>query len=591
MNNMKIDLRLGDCLEVLKTIPDNSIDAVITDPPYGIGFMNKEWDNPQKHQELIERERERSVKRFEEGKSPAKAGFSTGVQPGLPIGGAKEGKWFQDWCELWARECFRILKPGGHALSFSAPRTYHRMATAFEDSGFQIRDQIMWVFGSGFPKSHNIGKAIDKIEGNEREVIGDSKRHGGGTSAMFPYEVNNQITKGNSEWEGWGTALKPAHEPIVMARKPLSEKSIAENVLKHGTGGINIDGSRIGFTDGGWGERKNEKDELKHGDYGHKKINQEQNEQGRFPANIIFDEEAGQLLDEQSGISKSQGGNSTNIGGFVASNSDQTKIGVKCGFGDKGGASRFFYCPKAAKKDRNEGLDGMIEIFTPTIKLVYLLKNNIWEKEGLKTIPADTDKSHQKVIDESIIMEDNKWNIESFGNYIMEQLVKDNKSITETEINSTTIYQTLNSWIQNHTRIYIAELFGEMVSDIKFVSDVEQKSTTLNITLQNKDGYSQSVKNVELKGLWSINIVPSKSSHPTVKPTDLMRYLINLITPPNGTILDPFMGSGSTGKAAVRCGVNFIGIEKEQEYMDIASARIEHEKNKPVQQKLFNGKE
>jgi site-specific DNA-methyltransferase (adenine-specific) len=130
-----------------------------------------------------------------------------------------------------------------------------------------------------------------------------------------------------------------------------------------------------------------------------------------------------------------------------------------------------------------------------------------------------------------------------------------------------------------------------MVSDIKFVSDVEQKSTTLNITLQNKDGYSQSVKNVELKGLWSINIVPSKSSHPTVKPTDLMRYLINLITPPNGTILDPFMGSGSTGKAAVRCGVNFIGIEKEQEYMDIASARIEHEKNKPVQQKLFNGKE
>jgi site-specific DNA-methyltransferase (adenine-specific) len=239
----------------------------------------------------------------------------------------------------------------------------------------------------------------------------------------------------------------------------------------------------------------------------------------------------------------------------------------------------------------NEGLDGMIEIFTPTIKLVYLLKNNIWEKEGLKTIPADTDKSHQKVIDESIIMEDNKWNIESFGNYIMEQLVKDNKSITETEINSTTIYQTLNSWIQNHTRIYIAELFGEMVSDIKFVSDVEQKSTTLNITLQNKDGYSQSVKNVELKGLWSINIVPSKSSHPTVKPTDLMRYLINLITPPNGTILDPFMGSGSTGKAAVRCGVNFIGIEKEQEYMDIASARIEHEKNKPVQQKLFNGKE
>jgi site-specific DNA-methyltransferase (adenine-specific) len=373
---MKIDLRLGDCLEVLKTIPDNSIDSVVTDPPYGIGFMNKEWDSPQKHQELIEREKERSIQRFEEGKSPAKAGFSTGVQPGLPIGGAKEGKWFQDWCELWARECFRILKPGGHALSFSAPRTYHRMATAFEDSGFQIRDQIMWVFGSGFPKSHNIGKAI----------------------------------KEENDWEGWGTALKPAHEPIVMARKPLSEKSIAENVLKHGTGGINIDGSRIEMKDkeninferprlreGKW-------EEVYNGGWTFNDPNcKEYNEQGRFPANIIFDEDAGQLLDEQSGNS--------------------------------GGASRFFYCPKAAKKDRNEG-------------------------------------------------------------------------------------------------------------------DVS-------------------------------------NNHPTVKPTDLMRYLINLVTPPNGTILDPFMGSGSTGKAAVKCGVNFIGIEKEQEYMEIASARIEHEKNKPIQTKLL----
>jgi site-specific DNA-methyltransferase (adenine-specific) len=211
-----IDLRLGDCIEVLKTLSDNSVDSIVTDPPYGIGFMNKEWDDPKKHRELIERESKRSEERFAEGKSPAKGGFSKGVQPGLPIGGAKEGKWFQGWCELWAAECFRVLKPGGYLLSFSAPRTYHRMATAFEDSGFQIRDQIMWVFGSGFPKSHNIGKAIGKIEGNE------------------------------SDWEGWGTALKPAHEPICMARKPLSEKSIAENVLKHGTGGINIDGSRIG---------------------------------------------------------------------------------------------------------------------------------------------------------------------------------------------------------------------------------------------------------------------------------------------------------------------------------------------------------
>ena len=478
---MKIDLRLGDCLEVLKTIPDNSIDAVITDPPYGIGFMNKEWDNPQKHQELIEREKNRSEERFADGKSPVKGGFSKGVQPGLPIGGAREGKWFQDWCELWARECFRILKPGGHALSFSAPRTYHRMATAFEDSGFQIRDQLMWVFGSGFPKSHNIGKAIDKIEGNEREVVGHNLNHRNTESDVIPLgfqggRSDGTITKGNSDWEGWGTALKPAHEPIVMARKPLSEKSIAENVLKHGTGGINIDGSRIGTDDtrskasltalgqnSGWNNHNNK--EVIAG-----------SECGRFPANIIFDEEAGQLLDEQSGISKS-GKNKLEKGtGGIWNKGTNLPIGPE--YGDKGGASRFFYCPKAAKSDRNEGLDHF--------------EDKVKDRGNARTC-----KTCGKGIlrGEGARCECGEDRVEDFGT--------------------------------------------------------------------------------------------AKNIHPTVKPTDLMRYLINLITPPNGTILDPFMGSGSTGKAAVRCGVNFIGIEKEQEYMDIASARIEHEQNKPTQTKLF----
>ena len=400
---MNIELKLGDCLEVLKTIPDNSIDSVVTDPPYGIGFMNKEWDNPTKHKELIEREQKRSEERFAEGKSPAKGGFSKGVQPGLPIGGAKEGKWFQEWCELWAIECLRILKPGGHILSFSAPRTYHRMATAFEDAGFQIRDQLMWVFGSGFPKSHNIGKKI-------------------------------------SNWEGWGSALKPSHEPIVMARKPLSEKSIAENVLKHGTGGINIDGSRIGFTDNvDFNAKQNQTKNVKSnwGAYHNRGfVNDMYKSEGRFPANIIFDEDAGKLLDEQTGELKqgyAKPHSNKKSATFNKSTSNELNGG---GYDDKGGASRFFYCPKTSKKDRNEG-------------------------------------------------------------------------------------------------------------------DVS-------------------------------------NGHPTVKPTDLMRYLINLITPANGTVLDPFMGSGSTGKAAVRAGFNFVGIEKEQEYMDIAKARIEHEKNKPTQTELFD---
>ena len=396
---MNIDLRLGDCIEILKTLEDNSVDSIVTDPPYGIGFMNKEWDNPQKHKELIDRETKRSQERFEEGKSPVKGGFSKGVQPGLPIGGAKEGRWFQEWCELWAKECYRVLKPGGHMLSFSAPRTYHRMATAFEDSGFQIRDQIMWVFGSGFPKSHNIGKAIDKIQGNEREVIGEYETS---IPQITPwqdvdrFESKNQQTKGNGEWEGWGTALKPAHEPICMARKPLSEKSIALNVLKHGTGGINIDDCRIGLED-------------------------KQNDGGRFPANIMFDEEAGKILDEQS---------------------------------DK--ASRFFYCPKVSKKERNAGLEDM---------------------------------------------EDRPSQLNSGG-------------------------------------------IGRKTS-------VE--------------------KRLETNGE---NAPTTKNHHPTVKPIALMEYLIKLVTPKGGTVLEPFMGSGSTGIAAKNLGMSFIGIEKEEEYFEIAKQRI-----------------
>jgi site-specific DNA-methyltransferase (adenine-specific) len=328
------------------------------------------------------------------------------------------------------------------------------MATAFEDAGFEIRDQLMWVFGSGFPKSHNIGKAIDKMEIEH-------------------------------DYDGYGTALKPAHEPIVMARKPLSEKSIAENVLKHGTGGINIDGSRIETSDnlngGGYNTNGTSKKNISDAtSYATKVIESEFIQpEGRFPANIIFDEEAGQLLDEQSGVSKSQGGNSTAINGTIFKiKSDETKLGKKSGFGDIGGASRFFYCPKAAKKDRNEGLDN----FTP--------KTDRQKGHGIDRICGICGVSMLKPQD--CKCEEPDW-------------------ITPPKLNS----------------------------------------------------------------------------HPTVKPTDLMRYLINLITPPNGTILDPFMGSGSTGKAAVRCGVNFIGIEKEQEYMDIASARIQQERNKPVQTKLL----
>ena len=149
--------------------------------------------------------------------------------------------------EMWA-ECLRVLKPGGHLLAFGGTRTYHRMASAIEDAGFEVRDMIEWVYGSGFPKSLNIGKAVDKLQGNEREVVGNNgvNRKAGGTF-VSDNEGVREYTKGTSEWEGWGTALKPAHEPICLARKPLAEKTVAENVLKYGTGGINIDESRVEY--------------------------------------------------------------------------------------------------------------------------------------------------------------------------------------------------------------------------------------------------------------------------------------------------------------------------------------------------------
>jgi len=369
-------LILGDCLDKLKELDDNSVDSIVTDPPYGLSFMGKKWDYDVPSQEIFE-------------------------------------------------ECLRVLKPGGYLLSFAGSRTYHRMAVRVEDAGFEIRDQIMWIYGSGFPKSLNIGKKVD-------------------------------------EYEGWGTALKPAHEPIVMARKPLSEKTVVNNVLEWGTGGINIEESRIPYKSKDDMEiRKNthrETNKLGDGNFGGGKYSQPV-ESGRFPSNIILDKEAGKILDEQTGQLKSgdmpgkyKGWGKNGIYGSADNKLEQTY------YGDKGGASRFFYCPKTSKKDRNEGLD------------------DFEEKKS------------------------RKW--------------RDDKGM-------------------------------------KFTGSGNPRKEM------------------------------SKNFHPTVKPTDLMLYLIRLVTPTVGTTLDPFMGSGSTGKAAVRGGFNFVGIEREKEYIEIAEARIQYEIDNP----------
>jgi len=323
---------LGSCLDVLPTLPDNSVDSIITDPPYELAFMGKKWDN---------------------------SGIAFNV-------------------DVWL-ECLRVLKPGGHLLAFGGSRTWHRLCVAIEDAGFEVRDSIAWLYGSGFPKSHSIGKST-----------------------------------GSEAWDGWGTALKPAFEPIVVARKPITG-TVAENVLTWGVGGLNIDGTRISTTDSFGGGTKGtsgfaagyENDGWVAG-----------SELGRWPANILLDQHTAELLDEQSGFLKP-----------ATSRTDTKSTGMFAGGNAStvyqdggGGASRFFYVSKANKRDRNEGVE--------------------------------------------------------------------------------------------------------------------------------------------------------TNTHPTVKPTDLMRYLIKLVTPPGGTVLDPFTGSGSTGKAAILEGNSFIGVELTQEYLPIIEGRI-----------------
>lgn len=311
-------------------------DGILCDPPYELGFMGKSWDS-------------------------SGIAFDT---------------------EMWA-DLFRHIKPGGHLLAFSGSRTYHRMAVAIEDAGFEIRDQLIWMYGSGFPKSLNIGKAVDKIQGNERENLGfdktkwrDASNYAGGKYSKMresDYIAKATITKGTSEWEGYGTALKPAHEPCVLARKPL-DGTVANNVLKHGTGGLNIDGTRVGTETLGGGTMPDLRDvgamskeasgidKLSFGQNPRPATRKEQPTYiGRFPANLIHDGS-----DEVEAVfpqTKSQAGvknlpTSNIYGGNSLLSSKTVGTGQVTGFTDSGSASRFFYTAKASKSERNAGLEG-----------------------------------------------------------------------------------------------------------------------------------------------------------------------------------------------------------------------------------------
>jgi site-specific DNA-methyltransferase (adenine-specific) len=373
----------GNCLETLKTLETASVDSIVTDPPYELGFMGQSWDNS----------------------------------------GIAYSK------DLWA-ECLRVLKPGGHLLAFSGSRTYHRMVVAIEDSGFEVRDQIMWLYGSGFPKSLDVSKAIDKAAGAEREVIKTGFAYGisvgqeaqGYRPADYVSKQLSDvaITNEAKQWEGWGTALKPAHEPICVARKPLIG-TVANNVLTYGTGALNIDGSRVGS---GTGKTKTvQYPDIRGNNFNNANgtVEYTVTDQGRWPANVIHD------------------------------GSDE----VLAGFPNEAG--RFFYCAKASKSERDAGLD-----------------------------------------------------IEQFP-------------------------------LRNYTE-------GNKMGG--------SADTMLTSSGNPRDCRKQNF-------------------HPTVKPLALMRYLIKLVTPTNGTVLDPFLGSGTTAVAATLEGFNWIGCEMTEDYWPIIEARIE----------------
>ena len=426
----------GDCLEQLRQLEDNSVDSVVTDPPYGLEFMGKEWDKfktgrmekyasgGEMHDPDSRRGKggagpnytKRAAGRCKECGKQAWSGSPCKCEnPQWEIDNSGQ-QTFQVFTEAWATECMRVLKPGGYLLAFGGSRMYHRLASGIEDAGFEIRDQIMWVYGSGFPKSHNVGKAVDKLLGNERDVVGTNPNHRE-SDALFELgfqggKGDGTITKGTSDWEGWGTALKPAHEPIVMARKPF-KGTVANNVLTHGTGAINIDDCRVSSSDVVSTHSKKCDSDI-YGDYGTLDTHQTEGQKlGRFPANFIHD-----------GITEEWG--------------------------------RYFYCPKASKKDRNAGCEGM-------------------EEKDVVTFATANGTSGK----------------------------------------ASSLSEGRNTKYQNN--------------------------------------------------------------HPTVKPQALMAYLCRLVTQPGGVVLDPFMGSGSTGRAALSEGFDFVGIEREPEYFQIAQARITNE--------------
>lgn len=636
----------GDCIARMRDLPDASIDAIVTDPPYGLEFMGKEWDSFKPAAAHADARKRRAAEVTPEGRAHS---TSSGPYLAASVNAYAAGPAFEAWVTKWAAEALRVLKPGGHLLAFGGSRTWHRLAAGIEDAGFEVRDSIAWLYGSGFPKSLDVSKAIDKLDaaaerlarshrftawmrstgmtaqrideltstrmGNHytthptqpsvptvelfevlRPHLGDvpewverliverdvesrnfaarrsTKTHaegitrgtsgaGGGGEGAEAKDL--PATPEAAAWQGWGTALKPAFEPIVVARKPLAG-TVAANVLQHGTGALNIDASRI---DSG-GERvagSGNGGASLYGQVGTSGGNggNVTPAAGRWPANVMLDEGQAAALDAQTGVTKSRrsgGRNGTDAAG--ATWGLGRAIDAPRGHDDTGGASRFFYVAKAPKSER---------------PVYWRPSCNCETIKPCQSQPRDTAVSSSTG--------DRSWSTsmsgsESMGNESRPAMT----STTSIATSSTTTPTTSSSSPSSSTSAFIPAASSETASGGSPAESVESSSRsplTIGISAP-RAGRSTVAADPAISSEWSeISVCAScgapakRESHATVKPLALMRYLVTLVTPPGGVVLDPFAGSGTTLEAAYSCGFESIGVELTPDYWPLIEARIE----------------
>jgi DNA modification methylase len=494
-----VALYLGDCLGVLATLPDCSVDAVVTDPPYGLEFMGREWDTFKPSSARI---RTRTDART----NPADGKSVTSV-PEAYIAGQP----FQAWCQAWAAECLRVLKPGGHMLTFGGTRTWHRLTCGIEDAGFEIRDSIHWIYGSGFPKSLDVSKAIDKAAGAERTVTGydvtqghyddsprkDGRKLGSATYAKDAYSQGMRRVKAltapatdtAARWDGWGTALKPAHEPVVVARKPLTG-TVAANVLTHGTGALNIDGCRLGSA-AGMNRAAYDDSRRTAPSFGATYENNGGGDQragaaavpdGRWPANVVFTHSA---ACEMTGTRA------------MASNARRDKgTGLGCHGGEA--VRGTFGAP---------GRPEMVQSWdcAPDCPVAELDRQS-----GVRASGANPERRHSDTFRDA------------YGDFGGQQACTPHRGADS----------------GGASRFYPVFRY--------------QAKAPASERPRLEDG----------------------TAHSTVKPVQLMRWLARLVTPPGGIVLDPFGGSGTTAEACVTEGFRCIIVEQDASYAELIKARL-----------------